>query len=365
MIFFFFSSRRRHTRYWRDWSSDVCSSDLFRRLLLSVLPAMAEAAQCWRQLVPAGHHVWVDTAEHHVGHTSQGAAHAALANDRRHVVLDLFLGEHLDIERPFLKQLVQGVGEELLGLAPSTVTVLGLDYYSHSEWSYAAEGPHAPSKHPVGLAALMARYGYRYWIAMAVTETNIRGLATDRVSWLRYVMEQYEQALAGGADLHGLCWFPHVDSTDWDSLLARPAGRPDPVGVLTLDAEGRRHRSVFTEAWEEAAAGRPSTDLPAYLFQEPCRSELSGTLTGLAHWPWEAPPVHAQVPAVALPQASAAAPSPDLVVLSHLRWTWVWQRPQHLVTRLAAARGTSGAHTWFVEEPVPADVTEPVLRQQR
>src|SRR5258707_8507234 len=28
--FFFFSSRRRHTRYWRDWSSDVCSSDLKR-----------------------------------------------------------------------------------------------------------------------------------------------------------------------------------------------------------------------------------------------------------------------------------------------------------------------------------------------
>src|SRR3712207_8023284 len=26
--FLFFSSRRRHTRYWRDWSSDVCSSDL-------------------------------------------------------------------------------------------------------------------------------------------------------------------------------------------------------------------------------------------------------------------------------------------------------------------------------------------------
>src|SRR3712207_2427246 len=25
----FFSSRRRHTRYWRDWSSDVCSSDLY------------------------------------------------------------------------------------------------------------------------------------------------------------------------------------------------------------------------------------------------------------------------------------------------------------------------------------------------
>src|SRR6266496_6228494 len=28
--FFFFSSRRRHTRSLRDWSSDVCSSDLER-----------------------------------------------------------------------------------------------------------------------------------------------------------------------------------------------------------------------------------------------------------------------------------------------------------------------------------------------
>src|SRR5437763_12346908 len=27
-LFFFFSSRRRHTRYIGDWSSDVCSSDL-------------------------------------------------------------------------------------------------------------------------------------------------------------------------------------------------------------------------------------------------------------------------------------------------------------------------------------------------
>ena len=28
VFFFFFSSRRRHTRLVRDWSSDVCSSDL-------------------------------------------------------------------------------------------------------------------------------------------------------------------------------------------------------------------------------------------------------------------------------------------------------------------------------------------------
>src|SRR5687768_17985792 len=33
-FYFFFSSRRRHTRCSRDWSSDVCSSDLGLTLLL-------------------------------------------------------------------------------------------------------------------------------------------------------------------------------------------------------------------------------------------------------------------------------------------------------------------------------------------
>src|SRR5947209_10332736 len=36
-LFFFFSSRRRHTRYWRDWSSDVCSSDLLPENLSTTL----------------------------------------------------------------------------------------------------------------------------------------------------------------------------------------------------------------------------------------------------------------------------------------------------------------------------------------
>src|SRR3712207_7206218 len=45
-IAFFFSSRRRHTRYWRDWSSDVCSSDLGEvefTVMQSNLAALKEA----------------------------------------------------------------------------------------------------------------------------------------------------------------------------------------------------------------------------------------------------------------------------------------------------------------------------------
>src|SRR4029077_4961729 len=36
VFFFFFSSRRRHTRFKCDWSSDVCSSDLFGLFLRSL-----------------------------------------------------------------------------------------------------------------------------------------------------------------------------------------------------------------------------------------------------------------------------------------------------------------------------------------
>src|SRR6266403_4834346 len=50
ICFFFFSSRRRHTRSLRDWSSDVCSSDLLlagsRRMMKHQL--WRDIAEEWR-----------------------------------------------------------------------------------------------------------------------------------------------------------------------------------------------------------------------------------------------------------------------------------------------------------------------------
>lgn len=61
--------------------------------------------------------------------------------------------------------------------------------------------------------------------------------------------------------------------------------------------------------------------------------------------------------APAIPRAS---PTADLVVLSHLRWDWVWQRPQHLISRIS-----KGRRTVFVEEPIATDVPAPVLKRRR
>src|SRR2546429_2470236 len=64
LFFFFFSSRRRHTRCSRDWSSDVCSSDLLgreslgraRKRLRSLLEGRAPAPTVnhGRFIAPAG-----------------------------------------------------------------------------------------------------------------------------------------------------------------------------------------------------------------------------------------------------------------------------------------------------------------------
>src|SRR3712207_5998942 len=62
-MYFFFSSRRRHTRYWRDWSSDVCSSDLeypnidIERAVLEDAGLHVELAHCHtaEDVIHAGH----------------------------------------------------------------------------------------------------------------------------------------------------------------------------------------------------------------------------------------------------------------------------------------------------------------------
>ncbi len=281
-----------HEGLWPPYDRGI---DGFLRMLDSVLPAISEAARCWADLLPTARHVWVDTAEQHSG-VGTGDGYARLANDRRHVVLDLLLGRHLDPRRPFLGRLLRAGGESLLDLPTIRVDVLGLDYYSHSEWFYDDDGGHAPSPVPAGLAAVAEHYGDRYGLPMMLTETNVRGLPTDRVAWLKYTLEQYELALSRGVDLHAYCWFPQVDSCDWDSLLARGAGRVDPVGVVSLTPDHHPVRTLFTDWWERAAQGLPAAELPAYRLQEPCASQLLGIAGATAHWRPVDPPDTETVP---------------------------------------------------------------------
>src|SRR5437868_14582959 len=52
---FFFSSRRRHTRSKRDWSSDVCSSDLPGMTGLELQRALADSGATIPVVMISGH----------------------------------------------------------------------------------------------------------------------------------------------------------------------------------------------------------------------------------------------------------------------------------------------------------------------
>src|SRR5438046_8279384 len=72
MMLFFFSSRRRHTRLVSDWSSDVCSSDLEARTMISSIPYVLASLRLMLPLAsPHSQNLPPGAA---VGHAEAGAA---------------------------------------------------------------------------------------------------------------------------------------------------------------------------------------------------------------------------------------------------------------------------------------------------
>src|SRR5690606_26817521 len=63
---FFFSSRRRHTRFSRDWSSDVCSSDLSWGVLshLNAVMNNSETREVYQALLPGLSEYYTQLGQH-------------------------------------------------------------------------------------------------------------------------------------------------------------------------------------------------------------------------------------------------------------------------------------------------------------
>jgi len=264
----------------------------FLTLAKNVLPALSEASRAYRDLLPHARHLYVDTCERATAATPEARPVAALANDRRFFLLDLLLDHHLEPTRPFVDQVLRSGGEALLSLPAGHVDVLGLDYYAHNQWQYldgAGRGA-AFSADPAPLADLIGEYWQRYGLPCVLGETNIRGFAPDRASWLKYTLEQCEIAQSRGVPLEGYCWFPFVDSCDWDSVLVRSKGHVDPVGVYWLDERLDRRPSSMSASYAMAARGAPAAELPAYRFRPPVSRWLAGWMGHMSHWDWQNPP---------------------------------------------------------------------------
>src|SRR3712207_8525068 len=81
-ILFFFSSRRRHTRYWRDWSSDVCSSDLELYALHGLLDDVGHGEEGALPVAEALVHDFVGGIEY-AGHVAALSQRLVRSEERR------------------------------------------------------------------------------------------------------------------------------------------------------------------------------------------------------------------------------------------------------------------------------------------
>ena len=208
--------------------------------------------------------------------------------------------------------LIAGRMEPELGGAPEALDIIGINHYHSGQWEVETERrlrwhEHDPRRKP--MADLLGQVWQRYRRPLLIAETSHFGIG--RADWLHDIAHEVRRARAGGVPVGGVCLYPLVDRFDWNDpahwhhsgLWEVPAG-----------AQGRHDRRLCAEYAQALESWQRC--LPEPMNEEPPNG----------------------------------APMDTLIVFSHLRWNFVYQRPQHIMVRLAQR-----FRVLFVEEPVRSD----------
>lgn len=202
--------------------------------------------------------------------------------------------------------------EPELGGHPAALDRIGVNFYHCGQWEVETEQrlhwhERDPRRRP--LSGLLGDVWSRYRRPLIIAETSHIGVG--RAEWLNDVAAEVGRARAGGIPVEGLCLYPLIDRPDWN------------------DPQHWHHSGL----WNVAQVPHDANPAPEQPFRRVLISSYAGTL---ARWQRHLPE---------LPPKGFAMP--HLIVFSHLRWGFVYQRPQHLLSRLA-----EHYRVLFVEEPL-------------
>ena len=211
--------------------------------------------------------------------------------------------------------LIAGRLQPDLGGHPAALDLIGVNHYHSGQWEVGTERrlswrEHDERRRP--LSALLADVWQRYGRPLIVSETShVEGW---RAPWLNEVAAEVRLARTRGAQVDGVCLYPLIDRFDWN--------RPQ-----------QWHHSGLWDV-SDAPADAPRRTPPTE------RLLCIDYAAALARWQRVLPGPGAE-----------GTPMTTVIVFSHLRWEFVYQRPQQLMSRLAE----SFFRVLFIEEPVRSE----------
>ncbi|HSV15656.1 MAG TPA: family 1 glycosylhydrolase, partial [Tepidisphaeraceae bacterium] len=387
--------------YQRKWRG-------YMPVLSRVVQAVSRGIRAIRRAQPEATVLLCDASENYKTRIESLQPEVRRRNMRRFIVMDLLTGR-VDRDHP-LYTWITSYGLSELDLQwfrsnPQSPDILGLDYYPHSDWQLDMQGGAIKQRradNPVGLYGVSNAYYNRYGIPLMLTETSIDGKPINREIWLDRMLDEIKQLREEGVPMLGLIWWPLLDQLDWDGAMTHRIGKIHEVGMFNLqrqpDGTLKRISTPLIRLFKQAmAAGeerigkleqvvRPAVgvdDKQAPLSTSESWDELEGTSPAIAkkngnganghgtngngksgaveaalnRLTEPAPGAASEVTAGQTRTATQSPPrmaiddskSTDkygIVVFSHLRWGFVWQRPQQFLSRFAKKH-----KILFVEEP--------------
>ena len=204
--------------------------------------------------------------------------------------------------------MLAGIIEPQLGGAPHWLDCVGVNHYHSGQWEAGTERrldwfARDPRRRP--FRELLAECWTRYGRPMIVAETSHVG--AGRAAWLHEIAGEVRAAREAGVPVTGLCLYPFVDRPDWDDAA-------------------HWHRSGVFDVRADTDSRRPCRRLPNQSYVRAIRAWQDATS------------IHKE------------RPMSHLIVFCHLRWDFVFQRPQQVLWRLAERY-----RIHYVEEPLHAD----------
>jgi beta-glucosidase/6-phospho-beta-glucosidase/beta-galactosidase/glycosyltransferase involved in cell wall biosynthesis len=387
-----------HSRKWRGYMP----------VLSRIVQAVSRGIRAIRRSDPQATVLLCDAAENYRTRTKELELEVKRRNLRRFVVMDLLTGR-VNLHHPLFSWLSSyGMSDLDLDWFKSnsqSPDVLGLDYYPHSDWQLEKECGRVCQRradNPVGLHGVASAYYQRYGIPLMLTETSIDGKPINREIWLDTIIDHVRRLREEGIPMLGMFWWPMIDQVDWDGALTHRIGKIHQVGLITLSRQSNgtlaRSATPLVKQFREAAsqgeelvgklekinypAGVEEEQLPPVgewntptMQMAPAESRQSGNGNGNAHSNGNGNGDSATAvaerrlsdPVAGAGAEIAAAPSRiiesatgreievgddkftdryGIVVFSHLRWGFVWQRPQQFLSRFAKKH-----KVLFFEEP--------------